>query len=381
MRPRRSQLTLLAVLGACQAPTSSSSGFSSTPGITTVPAGSTGDTAGVDSTGSGAGSTSSSSSTSGESGVGETTTQPVLDLGTMPDLGDGNPVGCKGKIDLLFVISRTWLMAGRQAQLVEAFPKFIETIESKFDDFDYHIMVVDGDDEWGSYNCNEVCPALDCKVGDPCCSVNHEPKWIGKPCCDVEDFPCGYFDGLPDCETRIGAGTLFPAGSGASNKLCPIDGGRRYMIKGQKDLADTFACVAQIGATGGGKLGEALTAAMQKNINGPGGCNDGFLREDALLMVTFIGANPDAGGGLLESDGYAEDWAKAVLDAKNGDAESVVMLTFANPNWEPYDQIWKMARMFPYYKVDRSDVDDYSPAFEEATTLVETACASFVVPG
>ena len=382
MRPRRSLLTLLAVLGACQAPTSSSSGFSSTPEITTVPAGSTGDTAGVDSTGPGPGSTSmAEASTSGESGVGETTTQPVLDLGTMPDLGDGNPVGCKGKIDLLFVISRTWLMAGRQAQLVEAFPKFIETIESKFDDFDYHIMVVDGDDEWGSYNCNEVCPALDCKVGDPCCSVNHEPKWIGKPCCDVEDFPCGYFDGLPDCETRIGAGTLFPAGSGASNKLCPIDGGRRYMIKGHKDLADTFACVAQIGATGGGKLGEALTAAMQKNINGPGGCNDGFLREDALLMVTFIQTNPDAGGGLLESDGYAEDWAKAVLDAKHGDAKSVVMLTFANPNWEPYDQIWKMARMFPYYKVDRSDVDDYSPAFEEATTLVETACAGFVVPG
>ena len=380
--PGCSRLTLLAVLGACQAPTSGSSGFSSTPEITTVPAGSTGDTAGVDSTGPGPGSTSmASGSTSGESGVGETTL-PVLDLGTMPDLGDGKPVGCKGKIDLLFVISRTSLMANRQAQLVKAFPKFIETIESKFDDFDYHIMVIDGDDEWGSEGCNEVCPALDCKVGDPCCSANPQPEWIGKPCCTAaEDYPCGYLDGLPDCETKIGAGTLFPAGTSASNKLCPIDEGRRYMVKGQKDLADTFACVAQIGASGGGKLGEALTAAMQKNINGPGGCNDGFLREDALLMLTFIQTNPDHGGGGLDSDGYAEDWAKAVLDAKHGDAESVVMLTFANPNWEPADQIWKMARMFPYYKVDRSDVDDHSPAFEEATTLVETACAGFVVPG
>ena len=45
MRPRRPRLTLLAVLGACQAPASGSSGFSSTPEITTVPAGSTGDTA------------------------------------------------------------------------------------------------------------------------------------------------------------------------------------------------------------------------------------------------------------------------------------------------------------------------------------------------
>lgn len=379
MRPSCPRLTLFAVLAACQAPASGSTGFSSTPEITTAPVGSTGDTTAADRTGSSAGSSSTSAgSTSGESGVGETTL-PVLDLGTMPDL-DGTPVGCKGKIDLLFVISRTGLMAGRQAQLVNAFPKFIETIESKFDDFDYHIMVIDGDDEWGSNACNDDCPVLDCKIGDKCCGINPEPEKIGKPCCGAEDFPCGYLDGLPACETTIGTGTLFPAGEYASNKLCPIDGSRRYMAKGQTDLAGTFECVARIGIGGGGKLGEALTAAMQKNINGPGGCNDGFLRDDALLMVTFISANPDHGGGLLESDGYAEDWAKAVLDAKHSDPESVVMLRFANPNWEPYDEIWKMAKMFPYLKIERSDEPDYGPAFEEAASLVETACAVFV-PG
>ena len=380
MRPRRPRLTLLAVLGACQAPASGSSGFSSTPEITTVPAGSTGDTAAVNSTGSSAGSSSSTSagSTSGESGVGETTL-PVLDLGTMPDL-DGKPVGCKGKIDLLFVISRTGLMAGLQTQLVSAFPKFIETIESKFDDFDYHIMVVDGDDEWGTHNCNNDCPVMDCKIGEKCCTINPEPEKIGTPCCGVaDDYPCEYLDVLPDCETTIGAGTLYPAGDYASNKLCPIDGGRRYMVKGQADLADTFACVGRIGVNGRGKLGEALMAAMQKNINGPGGCNDGFLRDDALLMATFIGG--DLGGGNLESDGYAEDWAKIVLDAKHGDPESVVMLTFIYPGWEATDQIWKLVKMFPYNKVDDNGMAEYSPAFAEAVTLVETACAGFVAPG
>ena len=379
---RYRRLTLLALVGACQAPTADSSGFSSTPAITTVPVGST-DTTAADSTGAsaGSGSTSSAGSTSAESGTGETTV--VFDLGVVPDVGDGNPVGCKGKIDLLFVISRDSNMEGRQAKLVNAFPKFIETIESKFDDFDYHIMVIDGDDEWGSYHCTNDCPVLDCKIGDKCCEINTEPEEKnGEPCCGVpEDYPCGYLDVLPDCETTIGAGTLFPAGDYASNKLCPIDGGRRYLVKGQPDLTDTFACIGKIGVTGRGKLGEALTAAMQENINGPGGCNDGFLRDDALLMATFIGANPDAGGGGIDSDGYAEDWAKAVLDAKHGDPKSVVMLRFANPDWEPYDQIWKMAKMFPFMKVDRSDVDDYSPAFAEATTLVETACAGFVAPG
>ena len=378
MRPSCPRLTLFAVLAACQAPASGSTGFSSTPEITTAPVGSTGDTTAADSTSSSAGSSSTAAgSTSGESGIGETTL-PVLDLGTMPDL-DGQPVGCKGKIDLLFVISRTGLMAGLQAQLVDAFPKFIETIESKFDDFDYHIMVIDGDDEWGGYNCNNDCPVLDCKIGEKCCTINPEPEKVGKPCCAVGDYPCGYLDVLPTCETTIGAGTLFPAGDYASNKLCPIDGGRRYMVKDQADLADTFACVGKIGVNGGGKLGEGLTAAMQKNINGPGGCNDGFLRDDALLMVTFIQSNPDNGGGGTESDGYAENWAKAVLDAKHGDPESVVMLTFASPNWEPYDEIWKMMKMFPYRKVDLT-FDDYAPAFEEATSLIEAACAVFV-PG
>lgn len=383
MRPSHPRLLLLAMISACQAPASGTSGFSTAPAITTASASSTDDSAVDSSTGPSAGSSSTSAgSDSNESGVGESTTQPVLDLGIMPDLGDGKPVGCKGKIDLLFVISRTGLMAGLQTQLVDAFPKFIETIESKFDDFDYHIMVIDGDDDWGSETCNEDCPVLDCKIGDPCCWVNPEPEWIGKPCCTAsEDYPCEYLDGLPDCETRMGAGTLFPAGTSASNKLCPIDSGRRYMVKGQKDLPGTFACVAQIGSSGKGKLGEALTAAMQKNINGPGGCNDGFLREDALLMVTFIQGNPDHGGGGTDSDDFAEDWAKAVLDAKHGVPESVVMLTFASPDWEPYDEIWKMAKMFPYRKIHGSIFDDYGPAFAEATTLVETACAGFVAPG
>jgi hypothetical protein len=33
---------------------------------------------------------------------------------------------------------------------------------------------------------------------------------------------------------------------------------------------------------------------MQKNDQRPGGCNRDFLRDDALLMVTFIATNPDA---------------------------------------------------------------------------------------
>ncbi len=52
-----------------------------------------------------------------------------------------SPVGCKGKIDFLFVISRYADMQYRQEQLAVAVPQFIETIQSKFKDFDYHADV------------------------------------------------------------------------------------------------------------------------------------------------------------------------------------------------------------------------------------------------
>ena len=39
----------------------------------------------------------------------------------MPDFGDGTPVGCKGKIDFLFVIDNSNSMANEQSLLIDAF--------------------------------------------------------------------------------------------------------------------------------------------------------------------------------------------------------------------------------------------------------------------
>jgi hypothetical protein len=157
-------------------------------------------------------------------------------------------------------------------------------------------MVVTGDDWWGSPACNESCPDLSCKVGDSCCEWGDADK-VGKPCCDSPDYPCDKQDLVTTCDWLWGAGEVFPAGSGgASNKPCPVEGGRRYLVKGQTDLKGTFECIAKVGSSGWGALGQALAAAVQHNLNGPGGCNGGFLRDDALLMVTFIATNPDVPG-------------------------------------------------------------------------------------
>jgi hypothetical protein len=173
---------------------------------------------------------------------------------------------------------------------------------------------------------------------------------------------------------------VFPAGpSGEANKPCPIDGGRRYLVKGQSDLEQTFACIATVGASGYDLLGQALTAAMQSNINDPGGCNGGFLRKDALLMVTMISTNGDVKN--KDSKGTPAEWAEAVVDAKRGDEKSVVMLNIGYFACDDSDRLCQVAKLFPFHHLESVLVDNYGPAFVKAANLVETACAGFVPPG
>jgi hypothetical protein len=273
-------------------------------------------------------------------------------------------------------------MEYRQEQLTLAFPQFIATIAAKFEDFDYHIMVIDGDGPekgWGYSPCNEVCPDLSCKVGEPCCSVNATSETVGEPCCLApDDYPCDYVDDITVCDEMWGAGVVTPAGRYASNRTCELDSGRRFIAKGQTDLEETFECIARVGTAGDLKLGQAFHAAMGKNINDPGGCNAGFLRKDALLMVTFISTNPDQLGA---SEGNPVLWAEAALERKGGDPEAIVMLTFGSADCKNTDRVCKMTELFPYSVHEFIAVPDFGPAFDEATDLVETACAGFVPPG
>jgi hypothetical protein len=365
-------------LGACQGPAAESSGISTTPGITTVP----GDTSGESSSSS----SSSGTTTTGDDGSGsggdDMSTEPARDLGgDVPDFGDGKPVGCKGKIDFLFVISRGQNMLYRQEQLALAVPQFIETIQAKFEDFDYHIMVVDGDgapaSEWGVAECNAVCPNLACTESQQCCPSGNGSDDL---CCPDPDYPCELLDLVTPCDAAWGAGTVFPAGPDTADKPCPLEPGLRYIKKGEPNLAETFECIAMIGAGGWDALGQALTASMQPSINDIGGCNAGFLRDDALLMVTFISTNTDE--PTLGSEGWPSEWAEAVIDAKHGDDKSVVMFAIGGlPPCKPTDRICLLTEMFTYHHHVYVAEPDYGVGFIEAASLVETACAGFTPPG
>jgi len=339
------------------------------PPLTSNAAASSDASSGTTSGGPGA-STSSTSSTASDisstssSSEGASTT-PIWDVGDGQDVGDGKPVGCKGKIDFLFVISRAAGMEWFQTQLLDAFPKFIDTITAKFADFDYHIMVVDADEWWGLSTCQEQCPTPGQGNG-----------------CTMKDYPC--YHTPTKCDTTIGAGVVFPAAYQSANKLCPIDGGRRYMIKGQTDLKDTFACAAQVGSSGAMRMGQTMAVAVQPWMNDEGSCNEGFLREDALLMVTLITHAYDQGGLVTSLEGTPDTWAAAVRDAKGGDLDSVVVLGIIpteGPGCEDIDRLCQMLELFPFALNRDSWADSYGEFFEEGAELVETACADFVPPG
>lgn len=348
---RRALCALL--VGACQPPGDGGGFGSYVPGPTSAVGSSSEGSAGSSTTHAGEGSSTSSSDSSADGG----SIGPRLDLGQEPDLEPPQPAGCKGKIDFLFVISSGSFVENIQEQLVDAFPKFIDTIQSKFEDFDYHIMVVDGTGGWwGHTTCNEKCPL----TPEPTCT----------------NYACEYLDLVGPCETTYGAGTVFNAGTGTLNKPCGVVGGRRYLTREQPQLKETFECIARVGVNGGDVLGYQLVQAISPELVGPGGCNEGFLRDDALLFITLATASID------DSPGTPSEWAQAVINAKHDDPGAIVafgVLPYksAMDCWDS-DRVCQLVRQFPYSHWIDYDEPDYGPGFDVATDLVKAACDAFI---
>jgi hypothetical protein len=349
----------IAVVGlACNGPDATSSEFTMSGG--TPPAGtSTGESS---STGSSSSSSGSSSKSGSADGSGTSTTDATFpDMGTQPDFG--GPSGCKGKIDFLFVVSRASDTAVMQEKLVAAAPDFIATIQDQFDDFDLHIMVVDSDEDWWVLEC-EIMTCGDCDI-DP-------------------NYPC---DHIPTkCDETLGAGTVFNVGPGTFDMPCEL-GEHRYITKDTPDIAGAFECIARVGAVGPNRMGDALVAAISPKLNAfdpVPGCNAGFLRDDALLVLTMIGPE-DAPFGWNSKAGPWQDWRQAVVDAKHGNLDAIVALGIVSGedcevDPQPSRRLCNLIPSFPRSILEPLALEDYAEAFDKAAVLALDACSVFV-PG
>jgi len=270
------------------------------------------------------------------------------ELPVAPDAGIAAPVGCN-KIDFLFVIDNSLSMLQEQSNLTASFPGFMQVVGETVQATDHHVMVIDTDgwDGEGTQASSEVC------------------------------------------DDTLGAGKR--ASSGGSD--CGIVGAQRYIELGQPDLETTFACLGKVGTFGdfGEQPMDAMLRAVSASENAATGCNAGFLRDDAILVVVLVTDEDDT-----RSAGRAEAWRQALLDAKSGDERAVVVLGFVgDDNVEGglpggpcpllsvsfgAPELQRFVQSLPLGSLASVCADNYAPFFEQAVSSIRNACDEFSAP-
>jgi hypothetical protein len=285
-----------------------------------------------------------------------------LDLLDETDMPSDEEGGCE-KIDFLFVIDSSGSMADKQANLIASFPGLVAAMMDNVPAEDWHVMVVDTDGQWGGTDCANACMTLGV-------------------CPDEPSFPC---DTPPPqlCDISLGAGQVAPMGEAASNQDCALAGGARYIQASEPDLLDAFSCIAKVGIDGGDseRPMDAMVRALGPEHGEPGGCNEGFVRDDAILVITIITDEPDD-----HSLGDPADWADAVIAAKGGVPESVVVLglvpdgDLGMPLCEETvvaPRITEFLQLFDSSSRASICEPDYSPFFLDAVSVISVACDEF----
>ena len=369
MRASRITALLLAVLVTGCRSGGETTGFGNGPAPgETAPAEDAGSTAAGSSSSTTSGSTSTAEASSTSTGA-DSSSGPIWDMGGISDFGPTQPAGCEGRIDFLFVISTEGTMKSSQEKLNSAAPGFITTIQEQFSEFDTHVLVANTRPGWGVFDCS-------------LCMDDCDPMGVPPNCGAV----------LTPCDKKTGAAVTYPAGTNASNRRCELEGGLRYITSSQQDMTEAFTCIAQVGTSGAGITGEAMVAALEAEMNDPideYACNRGFLRDNALLVVTIIQDGYDE-----KSLGTVDEWIAALRTAKHNDEDAFAVLVLTTDIDVGYQQLcWPnlydmnknrlrlLAEGVEHGFIDSICMDDFVPFFaEHADDLVEL-CDDFVPPG
>jgi hypothetical protein len=281
----------------------------------------------------------------------------------MAEAGDASDeIGCE-RVDLLFVIDNSGSMADEQTNLSNGVPTFISEIQTQLADADsYHVGVITSD----AYEYNDGC--------------NEE-----------------------------GALVVATGGSDSSDGVCgPYADGYSYMTEND-DLGVAFPCAALVGTDGDGdeRPMQAMQAALSPGMNGPDACNEGFLRDDALLVVVIITDEEDdhevevcTDNAYQGSAGGPEQWFEHVVAAKGGVEENIVVLSLIGPpgpdpegcpvldkcvdgsdGAEVAERVASFTTMFTNGIVGRICEPSFGSFFSEAVSVISTACDNFVPIG
>ncbi len=276
-------------------------------------------------------------------GGGTDGTMIKFDLGVMPDA----PMleqGCS-KVDFLFAIDNSGSMSAQQTQLLNSFQGFIDAIQASLEGTvdSYHVGVITSD----AYSAN-----------------------------------------APGCMTL---GSLVSQTQAGGNCMPFAEGGR--FATEQDDLSVKFPCMASVGAFGSGveQPVTATLAALDPAMAGAGGCNEDFLRDDAILVLVVLTDDPPVASTMDDANLMTDTtgWYDAIVAAKNGDPEAMVVIGFVpwndvscvvfgteSPNL--IDFVMSFGKQGAIASICEPD---FGPVFAETISTIVTTCENFDPPG
>ena len=251
--------------------------------------------------------------------------------GSLEDDDDDEPAPSCDAVDILFVIDDSPSMGDNQRKLVENYGVFVEGVTALADSrASIHLGVVTTD----GYEHN----ATDCQ-------------------------------GLGDLVTKTG-------GWNSSEAVCgPYAEGGNYMTDAD-DLDAAFRCAAQVGTTGN-TFEQPMSAAIEAitgGTSGPRECNEGFVRDDAMMVIVFV---TDEDGEMDPAPAH-----EALVEARS--SNGIVVVTLANlPDGDCKlgnhaaiaDKLTAFTEMFTFGFLAPVCAADYRDVFTSAVDVVADACA------
>jgi hypothetical protein len=233
-------------------------------------------------------------------------------------------------VDFLFVIDNSGSMADNQAKLVANYDVFIDGIQDAIDAVEsMHVGVVTTDAyPYNAERCREL-GGLVVETGGP---------------------------------------------RSSGGKCGPYADGHNYMTENDV-LATRFPCAASVGTDGSGAESPltAALAAISSPLTDEGACNEGFVRDGALLVLVIITDE--------EAEVDPQFAASGIIGVKGLD-DTVVVLLANTPDSDCEigggaqvgEGLASFAGIFPHGFVGPICAADYTQVFAQAVDVVEDAC-------
>jgi hypothetical protein len=292
--------------------------------------------------------------------------------GSEESTSEDGPVFRCNNVDFVFVVDNSPSMLDEQQFLAQGVPGFVSAMQNALPTVEsLRVGVIDTDSYPGLGTLEDPLEGCDPEV--------------------VED--CG------SCDYQLGSFLAKPESASDPSADCEFSTDRNYMDGTSETFANEFGCAALVGAVGNPieQQAGALVASVSEDLNAEGACNEGFVRDDALLVFLVISdeednyeSPPAPQGGSMGEPG---DWFDAIVAAKNGREQNIVALGLlgGSPKFsdcadlsqgvdgaEQSSRLVDFVERFPTNFVSSVCSEGYGDFFQEALVRVSEGCELFI---